>query len=92
MRINGFLFLRGFSGLVGSLCIQIHTALVVGLPEDADPKIDQDAHQQQNFELVSEWSFAGELARRHRDDAAGYITRNGLGSLEVGAFRDRTGE
>ena len=26
------------------------------------------------------------------DDAPGYMTRNGLGSLEVGAFRDRTGD
>jgi len=92
MRINGFLFLRGLSGLVSSLCMQIRTALIVGLPEDANTKNDQDTHQQRNVGPVCERSSAGELAHRHRDDASGYMTRNGLGSLEVGAFRDRTGE
>lgn len=34
----------------------------------------------------------GKMARRYTDDSPGYLTRNGLGSLEVGAFRDRTAE
>lgn len=72
--------------------MQIRTALVVGMPEDPNSENGEDTLLQRHIGLVSEQSSSGELSRRHRDEASGYMTRNGLGSLEVGAFRDRTGE
>ena len=75
-----------------SLRTKISAAFAVGLPaDDARASVEPGAGQEGDDELV-ERSAARDRARRVRDDAPGYMTRNGLGSLEVGAFRDRTGE
>lgn len=80
------------SEFFGSLRTQISAAFAVGLPaDDARASVEPGAGQDGDDELV-ERSAARDRVRRLRDDAPGYMTRNGLGSLEVGAFRDRTGE
>ena len=81
-----------WSEFFGSLRTQISAAFAVGLPaDDARAPVESGAGQESDDEL-GERSAARDPARRVRDDAPGYMTRNGLGSLEVGAFRDRTGE
>jgi hypothetical protein len=82
-----------WSEFFGSLRTQISAAFAVGLPADeARASGEPDAGQEGDDGLGSGRSAAGDPARRFRDDAPGYMTRNGLGSLEVGAFKDRTGE
>ena len=81
-----------WSDFFGSLRTQISAAFAVGLPaDDARASVEPGAGQEGDDELVGR-SAARDRARRLRDDAPGYMTRNGLGSLEVGAFRDRTGD
>jgi hypothetical protein len=86
-------FRNRWSELFGSLRTQIRAALAVGLPADeARRSGDPDADQEDEGGLVRGRSGAGDAARRYREDSPGYVTRNGLGSLEVGAFRDRPGD
>jgi hypothetical protein len=76
-----------------SLRTQVSAAFAVGLPtDDACASVEPGAGQEGDDGLGPARSAARDSARRSRDDAPGYMTRNGLGSLEVGAFRDRTGE
>jgi hypothetical protein len=51
---------------------------------DADSRVDPD------FEgwLHNDPMVTGNPASRYGDDAPGYLTRNGLGSLEIGAADD----
>jgi hypothetical protein len=79
-----------FSDFFESLRTQISAAFAVGLPTGAAgaPGAGQDS----GYGLGPGRSAAGDPALRFGDDAPGYMTRNGLGSLEVGAFRDLTGE
>jgi hypothetical protein len=82
-----------WSEFFGSLRMQLGAAFAVGLPaDDAARSGDLDADQEREDGLVRGRSVAGDAARRHREDSPGYVTRNGLGSLEVGAFRDRPGD
>jgi len=69
-------FRSSWSDFIGSLRTQIRVALAVGVSADEARRSGD----------------AGAAARRYTDDSPGYMTRNGLGSLEVGAFRDRPGE
>lgn len=86
-------FRSRWSEFFGSLRMQIRTALAVGLPTDESHSSgDPDADQEDEGAPVRRPSVAGDAARRYRDDSPGYVTRNGLGSLEVGAFRDRRGD
>ena len=82
-----------WSEFFGSLCTQISAAFAVGFPaDDARAPVEPGAGQEGDDGLRPARSAAHDSARRLRDDAPGSMTRNGLGSLEVGAFRDRTGE
>ena len=82
-----------WSEFFGSLRTQISAAFAVGLPaDDARAPVEPGASQEGDDGLGPARSTAHDSARRLRDDAPGYMTRNGLGSLEVGAFRDRTGD
>ena len=82
-----------WSEFFGSLRTQISAAFAVGLPADeARQPGEPGAGQEGDDGLGPGRSAARDPADRFRDDAPGYMTRNGLGSLEVGAFRDRTGE
>jgi hypothetical protein len=78
---------------IRSLRMQLVAALAVGLPADETARSrDQGADEEGEAGMVRPRSVAGDAARRYRDDSAGYLTRNGLGSLEVGAFRERPGD
>jgi len=74
--------------------MQLGAAFAVGLPADEAARSgDQEADEESDAGIARKRSVAGgDAARRYRDDSPGYVTRNGLGSLEVGAFRDRTGD
>ncbi len=82
-----------WSEFFGSLRTQISAAFAVGLPaDDARAPVESGAGQEGEDGLGPARSAARDSAGRLRNDAPGYMTRSGLGSLEVGAFRDRTGE
>lgn len=82
-----------WSDFLDSLRTQVSAACAVGLPaEDAYERVEPGPSQAGNDGLQTQRPGAPASAARSRDDAPGYMTRNGLGSLEVGAFRDRTGE
>ncbi|GMU45055.1 MAG: hypothetical protein AMXMBFR25_30410 [Lysobacterales bacterium] len=82
-----------WSEFFGTLRTRISAAFAVGLPaDDARAAVEPGAGQEGDDGLGPARSTARDPARRLRDDAPGYMTRNGLGSLEVGAFRDRTGD
>ena len=72
-----------------SLGAQVHAALAVGIaqppagcrePQSVDPDFRGWLH---NDPMVT-----GNPANRYGDDSPGYLTRNGLGSLEIGAADD----
>lgn len=93
MAADNRLFRNRWFEFFGSLRMQICAAIAVGLPADeARLSGEPGAGQEADDGLVSGRLAAGDPVRRYRDDAPGYMTRNGLGSLEVGAFRDRTGD
>lgn len=82
-----------FSDFFESLRTQISAAFAVGLPtDDARASVAPGAGQDGDDGAGPARLATGDPARRFRDDAPGYMTSNGLGSLEVGAFRDWTGE
>lgn len=82
-----------WSEFFGSLRTQISAAIAVGLPVDEARASDESgAGQESDDGLGRGRSAARGTTGRFRDDASGYMTRNGLGSLEVGAFRDRSGD
>lgn len=90
--MDRYSFRNRLSDFVSSFSTQIRAALAVGLPQDTSRSGNLEVGRQSDAERIRELAGAGDPARRHRDDAPGYMTRNGLGSLEVGAFRDRTDE
>jgi hypothetical protein len=85
-------FRNRWSDFFGSLRTQISAAFAVGLPADDAPAYVEPGAGQEGDDALAERSAARDRVRRLRVDAPGYMTRNGLGSLEVGAFRERTGE
>lgn len=79
-----------WSEFLGSLRTQLGAALAVALPADEGARPgDVGADEEGEAGLARKRSGAGDAGRRYRDDSPGYVTRNGRGSLEVGAFRDR---
>ena len=75
--------------LFGTLGVQFRAALSTGIVEDdcsrkAESPVDPD------FEgwLHNDPMVTGNPASRYGDDAPGYLTGNGLGSLEIGAADD----
>ena len=78
-----------WTDFLASLRMQLGAALAVGLPEDesARPR-GPEADGEGDDWGAHPWSVSSDMARRYRDDSPGYVTRNGRGSLEVGAFRD----
>jgi hypothetical protein len=73
---------------LGSLCAQLRAALCVGIPRDdareAKRMLDPD------FEgwLRSDPAVTKNPASRYGDRTPGYITGNGLGSMQIGAADD----
>ncbi len=79
-----------WSEFLGSLRTQLRAALAVGLPADEAARPgDLGADEDVEAGVGRKRSGTGDAGRRYRDDSPGYLTRNGRGSLEVGAFRDR---
>lgn len=78
---------------LGSLRTQLRAAFVVGLPADRAVRSgDLDTNGDGEALVANTWFSSGDVRRRYLDDSPGYITRNGRGSLEVGAFRDRSSD
>jgi hypothetical protein len=73
------------SGLVASVCSQLRVAWSVGLPSDGDAQTD-------DAPTFCDSVRAGQQEIRSMDDYAGYLTTNGLGSLDIGGGRSRWGE
>jgi len=78
-------FIDKWSGFLNGVWTQIRAAVVVGLPAEDEPR-PGSGHD----------ASAGDQPTRHAirslDDYAGHQTRNGLGSLDIGAGRSRIGE
>lgn len=82
-----------WSEFLGSLRTQLGAALVVGLPGDEAARPGNlGADEEGEAGVAHTRSGVGNGGRRWRDDSPGYVTRNGRGSLEVGAFRERTSD
>lgn len=85
MSADASSFTDKWSGFLASVWTQVRAALVVGLPEENESRLVA-AH---------EISAGDQLTRpeiRSMDDYAGYLTSNGLGSLDIGGGRSRWGE
>ena len=65
------------SGLVASLWTQIRAALYVGVSSDQDFRPGEESH-------LHDGRVQARGSIRSMDDYAGYMTSNGLGSLDVG--------
>ena len=72
-----------WSSFVASVATQIRTAIQVDVP------IEDDATARRSEECVK---TLGPSAAELWDDAFGRMTRNGLGSLEIGAGKTRIDE
>lgn len=74
---------------VANLRVQVRAALAVGI--DREPVgNEREQHVDPDFErwLRSDPMVTGNAASRYGSHAPGYLTRNGRGSLEVGAAED----
>ena len=68
-----------------NLVITIRAALSMPLLSD-DERAEADRRIDPNFIrwVHNDWMVTGNSASRYCDDAPGYMTRNGRGSLEIG--------
>lgn len=80
---------ESLTDFLGNLGVQLRAALSTGITEDdrarkAESRVDPD------FEgwLHGDPSVTKNLASRYGDRTPGYITGNGLGSMEIGAADD----
>jgi hypothetical protein len=74
---------------VANLRVQVRVALAVGI--DREPAgSEPEQHVDPDFEgwLRGDPMVTGDAASRYHSRAPGYLTRNGRGSLEVGAAED----
>lgn len=74
---------------IANLRVQVRAALAVGIerePAGSEP----EQHVDPDFEgwLRGDPMVTGDAASRYHSRAPGYLTRNGRGSLEVGAAED----
>ena len=73
------------SGFLTTMWMQIRACLVVGLPEEDEPRSGAAPE-------VNSGGPQNHYAIRSLDDYAGYQTRNGLGSMDIGGGRSRIDE
>ena len=85
MRTEADSFTDKWSGFLTSVWTQVRAALVVGQPAGDESRSGASP------EVNSEGPPDGH-AIRSLDDYAGYQTRNGLGSMDVGGGGSRIGE
>jgi hypothetical protein len=73
----------------GSISAQLRAALSVGVGRgDAVCSVDNPIDPDFEGWLHNDPMVTGNPASRYGDDAPGYLTSNGLGSLEIGAADD----
>jgi hypothetical protein len=74
-----------WAGFVSSLWTQACAALSIGLPseDETGPDCEQTA---------CDSALPAHRAVRSMDDYSGYLTSNGLGSLDIGGRATRSGE
>jgi hypothetical protein len=72
-------------GLLNSMWTQIRAGLVVGLPAEDESRLGAAPG-------VNSGGPQNRYAIRSLDDYAGYQTRNGLGSMDIGGSRSRIDE
>lgn len=85
MRAYADSFTEKWCGFLTSVWTQVRSALVVGLP--AEDEFRSGAAPEVNSE-----GPPTRLAIRSLDDYAGYQTRNGLGSMDIGGGSVRIDE
>ena len=85
MRADADSFTDKWSGFLTSVWTQLRAALTVGVP--AEGKYRSGAASEVNSEGPQK-----RHAIRSLDDYAGYQTRSGLGSLDIGGGRPRIDE
>jgi hypothetical protein len=92
MSTNTKSFGEKWSGFFGDILMQIRAAMVIGLP--AEDGTDSRAQQERDgASLLSRSLFSWRRqSSRSLEDPTGYQTRNGLGSLDIGAGHTRIGE
>ena len=74
---------------VGSLGVQLRAALSTGLAEDdCTRKVESPVDPDFDGWLHGDASVTKNPASRYGDRTPGYITGNGLGSMEIGAADD----
>ncbi len=78
--MSGF---RKLSSFMASVATQIRAAIQVGVPVEDGVKACRAEEREVTF---------GPSAAEFWDDAPGRMTRNGLGSLEIGAGKTRVDE
>jgi hypothetical protein len=71
-------------GAVTSVWTQVRAALVVGLPSEDESRAIEEPTAQDSLDSLR--------AIRSMDDYAGYLTSNGLGSLDIGGGSSRWGK
>ena len=74
---------------IATLRVQVRAALAVGIDQEPAGS-EREQHVDPDFEgwLRSDPMVSGDAASRYHSRAPGYLTRNGRGSLEVGAAED----
>jgi hypothetical protein len=76
---------------IGTLIVQIRAALAVGLPNDhALHSNDSGSVHEGQTGFMQDPPRVSDWTGQYLDDSPGYLTRNGLGSLEIGAYTNRT--
>ncbi len=92
MSTNSKSFVEKWSGFLGDVLMQIRAAVAIGLP--AEDGTDSGAQQERDGASPFSRSLFSwrRQSSRSLDDPTGYQTRNGLGSLDIGAGRTRIGE
>jgi hypothetical protein len=89
MRDNIKSLRESLTDFFGSVLVQVRAALSVGTTQD-DGTHEAGSPVEPDFEgwLHNDPMVTGDPASRYGDDAPGYLTSNGLGSLEIGAADD----
>lgn len=82
-------FRESLIGWFGTLKMYLHAALSAGIDQDdVSRKADRSVDPEFEGWLHNDPMVTGNPASRYGDDAPGYLTGNGLGSLEIGAADD----
>ncbi len=76
---------EGVFEFFATVLIQTRAALAAGLLPESESQVDFDTEPTDRMRLVP-------CASRSMDDYAGYLTSNGLGSLDIGGARSHFDE